>query len=943
MSSQTQLSKLSISGMHCTSCSLLLKKTLESLNGVSEANVNYATGKALIKYDPNIVSERDLINAVDSTGYQASITTSDAKTEILKRREEIKYWTKKFLGSLILSVPLMVFMAYDFFPLFPFHKEIMPISALISFIVTTIVLFGFGKNFFKGAFTALKVRSFSMDSLIAIGTSSAYFFSLYIYIKFILETGSFLGLNNMGVPGLYFEVASFLVTFVTLGKLLEAKAKGKTSEALDKLVQIKPQSANLVKNNKVISISVDLLKIGDKVLVKSGELISVDGIVVDGISSVDESLLTGESLPVEKILDSKVYAGTLNQLGSLTIKVSKTSSNTTFSQIIKLLDEAQSSRAPIQNLADKISAYFVPAIIVIAIITLLFTNSLLAFISVLVIACPCALGLATPTSIMVATGLAAKFGILFKGGEALEKGSTIDTIVFDKTGTLTVGKPSVTNFQNLSKLSDDKIFSIVNALELRSSHPLAQAIIDYVSSFSITNLQISNFQNLTGQGVEATIGGKKYYLGKTSDYQIALVEGKNTLAFFEITDKLKDNAAEVIRTLQNKHYSVYLISGDSKIISQKIAAEVGIPSDHVFSDVLPQDKASIVKGLQQENKKVAFVGDGINDSIVLSQSDLGIALSSGSDIAIESGQVVIMNNNLFSVLNSLEISRDTVGKIKQNLFFALIYNALGIPIAAGVFASLGIYLKPELAGLAMALSSVSVVTNSLLLRFYKPRSTNWASLLAPVAMTVIFLGIFFEFTQISNTKNLTTNFSLAPEILLNTQVKIGYTPTNIPKLFALDSSISSDVPSMILGYEEAKMMKAEGLINNVGDKLTDFFGLPEVTIVGILKPTNTVLDEFHFFDAKSYALLKAENSLSVKKASDGKLKLFLVSDGPSDSPLAIKLGFLEGQMMLKEKLISGPGSTLNDFFGNDVVITNINRRTYTAYDMLHFVPSNFKY
>lgn len=945
------VTKLSISGMHCTSCSLLLHKTLESLKGVTEANVNYATGKAVVKHDPDIINTDKLITEISKTGYSASLATSDANAEIVKRQQELKYWTNKFIGSAVLSLPLVIFMIYDFFPLLPFHKNIMPFSGLIALVVSSIVLFGFGRNFFQGALTALKVKSFSMDSLIALGTSSAYFFSLYVYFTFVKETNSFIGLNNMGIPGLYFEVAAFLVTFVTFGKLLEAQAKGKTSEALDKLVQFKPATANLYKNKKIISVPVESLKIGDLVLIKSGEQISVDGVVVEGASSVDESLLTGESLPVEKTLDSKVYAGTLNQSGSLTIKVTKLSSDTTFSQIIKLLDDAQSSRAPIQDLADKISAYFVPAIIVIALITLVLTNSLLAFISVLVIACPCALGLATPTAIMVATGLSAQFGILFKGGEALQKGSSINTVVFDKTGTLTLGQPSVTKFKNLSKLSDDKILSIVYALESCSSHPLAQAIIKYTTGRKVEDrsLKIEDFQNLPGSGIEASINGKSYFLGKTEKYQIALVEGKNTLAYFEVADTLKSNASEVVKELSNKNYSVYLISGDSKVVSEKIASQVGIPADHVFADVLPGDKADIVKKIQNgsihnsyfinHKSSVAFVGDGINDSVVLSQSDLGVALSSGSDIAIESGQVVIMNNNLMSVVNALDISRDTVAKIKQNLFFALFYNLLGVPIAAGLFSSFGIILKPELAGLAMALSSVSVVANSLLLRFFKPNQKNWASIFAPAIMTALFLFIFFEFTQFSNTKNLVVTTTYDPQILLTTPVKVGYTPQNIPKLFAVNDTLPE--ASVILGYEEAKMMKAEGLFGEVGDSLTNFFGLPTVKIIGILKPTNTPLDEFHFFDSASFSALTAQNNLFIKQTPDNFIKLFVVSDSQMEN--TVSLGFSEAQMMLQEKLITGTGSNLKDFFGNDVVVASIKPRTYTASDMFHYVNPSFKH
>jgi Cu+-exporting ATPase len=946
--------KLSIFGMHCASCSLLIKKSLESQQGVEAASVNYATGKALVKFDPKLISQSALIKTIIATGYQASLTSPDANTEIANRQQEVAYWQKKFFASLLLSLPLILSMIYDFLPLFPFHRQVMPFMGPISLLVTTIILFGFGNNFFRGAITALKVRTFSMDSLIAIGTSSAYFFSLYAYFVYFFATGTIFGLNGMGVPGLYFEVASFLVVFVTLGKFLEAIARGKTSQALDKLIQITPQTAHLINGKKTTSVSVDSLKIGDHVLVKSGEFISVDGLVVEGSSSVDESLLTGESLPVEKTLNSKVFAGTLNQQGSLTVKITKDSSATTFSQIVKLLDDAQSSRAPIQSLADKISSFFVPAIISLGFLSFIIwffllgstlNFALLTFITVLVIACPCALGLATPTAIVVASGLAAKFGILFKGGEALEKGSYIDTIIFDKTGTLTLGKPSVTKFQNLSKYSNDEILSIVLALESRSSHPLALAITDYISHKKITvhRPQITDYVNLPGSGLQAQINGRNYFLGKTSDYPIALVESNQTLAYFEITDTPKPNATEVVRSLLAKKYSVYLISGDSHSVSQKIASQVGIHSNHVFANILPQDKAKIVKELQSKGRRVAFVGDGINDSIVLAQADLGIALSGGSDIAIESGQVVIMNNNLASVSTALEISRETITKVKQNFFFALFYNLLGIPIAAGIFSWLGIFLKPEFAGLAMALSSLSVVINSLLLRFFRPAKTNLPSLLAPVIMTAVFLGLFFEFTKVSATNNLSPTTSFSPQVLLSYPLKIGYTPNNIPKLFASHPQLNTSPPSLILGYDEAVMMKKEGLFSAVGDNLTNFFGLPKVTIIGILKPTNTALDEFHFFDATSFSQLQAENNLFATATPQDQIKLFLTtSQVSSTAPLPIQLGFLEAKMMLDEKLISGVGSTLSDFFGNNIVISAINRRTYTAFDMLHFVPVNFK-
>lgn len=934
------ITKINVSGMHCSSCSLLIKKSLESQRGVIQANVNYATGNAAITHDSSQITVDSLLKTIIKTGYGATLASSTNDTTGQKQSKEIRYWTRKFISSLILSLPLLVFMVYDFVTSLPFRRQIMPYMGLISLFLSAPVLFIIGWNFFKGTFTAFRVRAFTMDTLIALGTSTAFFYSLYIFIVYFIETGSLIGLNGMKIDNLYFEVSSFLITFVTLGKYLEAKAKSKTNESLSKLIDISPKTANLLIKGVQKSVSIGSLKLNDIVLVKPGEQIPIDGIVKAGESAVDESLLTGESLPVDKTIGSNVYAGTQNTNGSLEIRLTKLPSDSTFSQVIKLLEDAQSSRAPIQNFADLVSSYFVPAIIIIALIALFITKSPLTFVAVLVIACPCALGLATPTAIMVASGLAAKFGILFKGGEALQTGSQIDTLVFDKTGTLTQGKPYVVLYKNLSKLSDIDIMSYVYALESQSTHPIASALIAYASKFNIKKTLKLKINNLPGFGIEGTISKTKYFLGKTADNQIELRKNNQTLAVFEVADVLKPNAVKVIASLKKLNYQIYLVSGDNLKVSTNIAAEVGIPRDFVFADVLPGNKAEIIKGLQIQGKKVAFIGDGVNDSVALTQANLGIALSSGSDIAIESGQVVIMNNNLGSIITALSISRDTVAKIKQNFFFALFYNVLGIPIAAGLFSSFGIVLKPELAGLAMAFSSVSVVANSLLLRNFNPRRPNYLSKFAPVFMTLFFVFIFVEFTQISGTKSLPFTSVMESEYLLNHSVKIGYTPDSLPKLFSVDNQLPPS--SVILGYEEAKMMRAEGVFSQVGDSLTNFFGISSVKIVGILKPTGTVIDDFHFFDADSFNILKSEDSLFVARTPDQKVKLFLVDNQVNENPLPVRLGFAEAKMMIKEKLIRGVGSKLSDFLGNDIVISGIDKRRFSAFDMIHFVPQQFK-
>ena len=746
----------------------------------------------------------------------------------------------------------------------------------------------------------------------------------------------------MMINNLYFEVATFLITFVVLGKYLESVAKGRTSDSISKLVEITPVTANIREKGKVVSVGVNQIKLGQIIIVRSGEQVPLDGEITEGQSSIDESLLTGESLPVDKIIGSKVYAGTLNQSGSIEVKVTKLSADTALSQVIKLVEEAQSSRAPIQNLADHISAYFVPAIVVIALITLLVTQSILAFVAVLVIACPCALGLATPTAIMVASGVGAKLGILFKGGEAIEKSSHIDTLVFDKTGTLTTGHPIVTEFKNISGKIDSDILSLIYSLESLSEHPIAKAIVDYAQKKKATLQKVTSSQAVVGFGITGKIGSNTYFLGKTDTHQIALQQNGKILATIKVADTLKPEAIEVVTSLLNKKLNVYLITGDNRATALDIAEKLGLPEENVYADVLPGGKADIIKKLQSEGKKVAFVGDGINDSVALTQSDLGIALGTGSDIAIEAGEVVVMNNSLRSVTTALTLGRDTVAKVKQNLFFALFYNVLGIPIAAQVFAPLGVTLKPELAGLAMAFSSVSVVVNSLLLNRFRPNHSSRLSRYAPVIMALAFLLMFFEFTRISRDISLPTNTSVDPKVLLSSPLKVGYATPTVPKLFVSDST--QPQKGMVLGYAEAKMMIDEGLTKGVGDKLTNFFGIPEVTIIGIAAPTKTLADHFHYFDPETFALLTVQDNIFVSATPDGDLKLFSVDDKVSPSGVQpVTLGFVEGQMMIDENLIKGVGSSLKDFFGNQaVVIDGITPRRDSAADMMHFVSKEFK-
>jgi len=779
-----QVAYLEISGMHCSSCASLIEKSLTKTNGVQEANVNFATSKARIKFDTKLATLKNLKEAVKSAGYRAEVPSeTSSKSENEKRLLEIKYWFTKFMAGLVLSLPMLLFMVYDFVPNLPFARTIMPISGLISLILATPVQFWVGNNFIRGAISAFKMKTFSMDSLIAIGTLTAFVYSTFEYVAYFVNTGSVFGLDGMKIGNLYYEVASLLITFVALGKWLEAKAKGKTSQAIEKLVGLAPKTARVMRKGTPVDLPVEKVVVGDIVVVRPGERIPVDGVIVSGSSSVDESALTGESIPVEKAIGAKVFTATINKTGSFEFKVQKVGADTVLSQIVKLIEDAQGTKAPIQGFADKISSVFVPTVIVIAILTFLlwyfilgapFEFAILAFVSVIVIACPCALGLATPTAIMVATGKGAEQGILIKGGEPLETACKIETIVFDKTGTLTKGQPEVTDIVNYSNKSTQEILAILYALESKSEHPLAAAIVDYCKTrISIVDAKkAKDFIAIPGHGVEAKVGGKTYLVGNRRlmelknihAYSFADLErleedgktamliasAKKVLGIVAVADQVKETTAKVVKKLQDQGIEVYMITGDNQRTANAIAKQIGITN--VLAEVLPQNKAKEVKKLQAQGKIVAMVGDGINDSPALVQSNLGIVMASGADVALESGSIIIMNNDLEGILTAIKLSKETVGKIKQNMFFALFYNVLGIPVAARAFVSFGLVLKPELAGLAMALSSVSVVSNSLLLKGFNPKRFNLISRLAPIVMTAGFLFIFWQFASVSAMK-----------------------------------------------------------------------------------------------------------------------------------------------------------------------------------------------
>ncbi|WP_300409829.1 heavy metal translocating P-type ATPase [Lagierella sp.] len=711
--------KLDIQGMSCEACSNRIEKMLGRLP-IEEAVVNSITNSGVVRFKNGLVTEEEIVGQVEKAGYSAKVIR-DEENVIDRDEKELKGLKRDLIISAIFTIPLFSAM---FFHMAGIHTPLS--NGWVQLILAIPVQFYIGRRFYKGAFNSLRGGGANMDVLIVMGTSAAFFFSLYHTI--------------IGSPDLYYESSAVIITLILLGKFFEKRAKTRTTDAINKLMELQAKTAVVERDGERLEIPVEEVVIGDIIQVKPGEKIPVDGRIVHGNTNVDESMITGESIPREKKEGDTVIGGTINKNGFIKFEATKVGKDTMLSQIVKLVEEAQGHKAPVQRLADRISGIFVPSVIVIALLTFVLTwilkksmdQAVMHAVAVLVIACPCSLGLATPTAIMVGTGRGASLGILIKSGEYLERACDIQACVFDKTGTLTKGEPLVQSVNNHSDISDKKFLEIFSSLENASEHPLGESVVKYAKEKGVSLLDVEGFNSLTGMGVEGKIGDKKYYIGskklmeeKKVSYDSNEIEafqekGETPLMLFDedrllgiisVADEIKDSTKSAIEKLHQMGIEIYMITGDSLKTALAIGKKLGI--EKVLAEVLPQDKSEKIKEIKKEDKVVAMVGDGINDAPALAEADIGFAIGTGTDVAIEASDITIINGDINSVPKAIQLSKRTMRTIKQNLFWAFFYNIIGIPIAA-----LG-FLNPMIAGAAMAFSSVSVVANSLRLKSFK--------------------------------------------------------------------------------------------------------------------------------------------------------------------------------------------------------------------------------
>jgi len=741
--------ELPIQGMDCASCVQRIETALLQTRGVVKAVVNLATAKAKVEYLPSETNFEEIKRAVESTGYKVlefELSEGIEDPERLVREKEYKKLKTKFIAGLVLGLFVFLGSSRHWFPWIPSFLG----NFYVLWALATPVQFWIGWQFYKGAWGAFKHRNADMNTLIAVGTSAAYLYSVAatLFPSFFEAAGM--------KPDVFFDTSALIIVLILFGRLLEARAKGQTSEAIKKLMGLRPKTARIIREGKEMDIPVEEVLVGDTVVVRPGEKIPVDGVVKEGKSAVDESMITGESIPVKKEPGNEVIGATINKTGSFKFKATKVGKDTALAQIIKLVQDAQGSKAPIQRLADVISGYFVPIVISVAIATFVIwfnfgpfptlTFALLTFVAVMIIACPCALGLATPTAVMVGTGKGAENGILIKGGESLETAHKLDTIVFDKTGTLTKGEPEITDLVSINAHSEEEILKNAASAEKFSEHPLGEAIIKSAIERKIELHDPKDFRAIEGQGIEARVDGRNVLLGniklmkdrgidikdlerkaeefagdgKTPIY--VSLDGKSA-GIIAVADSLKESSVEALEKLKKLGLKVVMLTGDNKKTAEAIARKAGI--DGVISEVLPEDKVHEIRKLQSEGRRVAMVGDGINDAPALAQADVGIAIGSGTDVAMEASDITLIKGDLRGVASAIELSKRTIRIIKQNLFWAFFYNTAGIPVAAGVlYPFFGILLNPIFASAAMAFSSVSVVSNSLRLRRVKLRSQS---------------------------------------------------------------------------------------------------------------------------------------------------------------------------------------------------------------------------